>query len=99
MPEETATFDTPPSLAALGPRLTVYYVAMNGGAVIHGVFREDGTEVALTDEQREIVRGMVVAQYPAPTYADIRIGAPKDAGRVEHTRTRAVRYRGRGRHA
>jgi hypothetical protein len=86
----------PASLAeAFGaPQVLVFYEALNNGAIIHGVWDGD-RRIHPTAEQEDDLVVMIVARQKdaGASYSEVRLGAPKAAGRVQHSRQWAVHYR------
>jgi hypothetical protein len=96
MNEDNVTLTLPATLAeAFGaPRVLVYFEALNNGAIIHGVWDGD-REIRPTAEQEADLVTMIVERQKgaAASYSEVRLGAPKAAGRVQHSRQKAVHYR------
>jgi hypothetical protein len=94
--EDNVTLTLPASLAeAFGaPKALVYFEALNNGAIIHGVW--DGErEIKPTAEQENDLVTMIVARQKdrGEAYGAIRVSAPRAAGRVQHSRQKAMHYR------
>lgn len=105
--EDEKVISLPSDLAAeLGtPELTVYYEELSGGAKINGARLPNGAEVKLAADQRAAIERILVEQCKVgrveDTYGDARHAmhrTTRGAARVEHCRTKPVRYRP-GRHA
>jgi hypothetical protein len=94
--EDNVTLTLPASLAeAFGaPKALVYFEALVNGAIIHGVW-DGARQIRPTAEQENDIVTMIVARQKdkGEAYGAIRVSAPKAAGRVQHTRQKAVHYR------